>query len=197
MPSFIKQDLLEGLSNDVQRTIRIAEELTAHSNETLNRSPEEGRWSILQVLAHLNSYNDYYIPAIKTSMKNIVTSGNNTELFKSGVFGNYFTNLMAPGKNGSIANKMKAPKDHTPISQQNKEQVLKSFIEGQTELLSLLDQAKRLDIGKVKVPISISNWIKLKLGDTFRFLIAHQIRHFVQIDNIAVAINLKYGNVMM
>jgi uncharacterized damage-inducible protein DinB len=32
----------------------------------------------------------------------------------------------------------------------------------------------------VKVGISIAPFIKLKLGDVFRFMIAHQVRHILQ-----------------
>ena len=36
-------------------------------------------------------------------------------------------------------------------------------------------------MGKIRISISISRFVKLKLGDTFRFLIAHEQRHFVQV----------------
>jgi hypothetical protein len=44
----------------------------------------------------------------------------------------------------------------------------------------LLDKAKNVSLGKTKTGISISKLIKLKLGDTFRFVIYHNIRHIEQ-----------------
>jgi len=43
-----------------------------------------------------------------------------------------------------------------------------------------LNTAKKFDLNAVKVGISIAPIIKLKLGDVFRFMIAHQVRHILQ-----------------
>lgn len=45
--------------------------------------------------------------------------------------------------------------------------------------------ARNKDLGKIKTSISISKWIKLKLGDTFRVIIYHNERHIVQANKIA------------
>jgi hypothetical protein len=76
---------------------------------------------------------------------------------------------------------MKATKSHSPPLNLNPVEVIAYFEESQRELLGLLKKAERADLAKIRVPISISRIIRLKLGDTFRFLIAHQQRHFVQI----------------
>ena len=57
----------------------------------------------------------------------------------------------------------------------------KQFLAHQEELLRLVQAAGRADLGRVRVPISLTPLIRLKLGDTFRFVIAHQQRHFQQI----------------
>jgi uncharacterized damage-inducible protein DinB len=41
------------------------------------------------------------------------------------------------------------------------------------------------------VPISIAKFIKIRLGDTFRFLIAHQQRHFAQVANTLKALGVE------
>jgi len=55
-------------------------------------------------------------------------------------------------------------------------------------LLELLNQSRNVSLNKVKIDTSISSLIKLKLGDTFRFVINHHIRHLKQIENILVDI---------
>ena len=60
------------------------------------------------------------------------------------------------------------------------EQWLAEFIEQQEKLLQLLEAARTVDLNKASCAISISKWIKLKLGDTFLFFIAHQYRHILQ-----------------
>src|SRR5690606_41809639 len=46
--------------------------------------------------------------------------------------------------------------------------------------LQLLEASKRVDLTQVKTSISISKWIKLRLGDTLRVVIYHNRRHIVQ-----------------
>ena len=48
------------------------------------------------------------------------------------------------------------------------------------EIIELLNQSKNVNLDKTKTAISISNLIKLKLGDTFRVLIYQNERHIKQ-----------------
>ncbi len=75
---------------------------------------------------------------------------------------------------------MSAPKDHYPQVQEDSHKVIAEFIEHQEQLLGLLGQASIVDINQARVPVSIAKWMKLKLGDTFLFLIAHHYRHVLQ-----------------
>lgn len=77
-------------------------------------------------------------------------------------------------------NKMKSPKAMNPIHSSLDRKVLDKFIQQQNDLLELLDKAKHTNLSKVKTAFSISKWIKLRLGDTFRLVIYHNLRHIVQ-----------------
>lgn len=186
MPVFNSSALLSDLKKNVSNQLLKVEDLQSII-DSLNKQPAPDKWSVAQVIEHLNSYNRYYLPEIEKSLSKKVS---HNPVFKSGIFGNYFTNMMAP-KGQTIGNKMASPKDHVPKSDLESPKVLSEFIKGQNRLLNLLLQAEKADIGKLRVPISISRFIKLKLGDTFRFLIAHQQRHFVQIDNTLAALGVS------
>jgi len=180
MPKFKSFDLLESLQNDVRQIILAANYLKSTDPGILLQAPAPGKWSIIEVLEHLNSYGRYYLLAMERSMN---TNKEAVACFRPGWFGNYFTKLMKPGENGSIANKMQSPKEHRPSKYLDAFPVLNTFLEQQHYLLDLLELAKSKNIGAIRTPISISRFIKLKLGDTFRFFIAHEQRHFVQINN--------------
>jgi DinB superfamily len=79
-------------------------------------------------------------------------------------------------------------KGHRPAALLDAHTVLDTFIRQQHELLELLELAKTKNIGSIRTPISISRLIRLKLGDTFRFLIAHEQRHFIQVKNTLAAV---------
>ena len=81
-------------------------------------------------------------------------------------------------------NKMETFKDKNPLNAKLDKTVIDKFINQQIQLLGLLNQSRNVSLNKVKIPISISRLIKLKLGDTFQFLINHIIRHLKQIDRI-------------
>lgn len=88
---------------------------------------------------------------------------------------------MLPGDDDQVKNKMKAAKSHSPVGVLNSREVLEYFIHSEKELSKLLQAARTTNLARIKVPISISKLVRLTLGDTFRFVIAHQLRHFVQI----------------
>jgi uncharacterized damage-inducible protein DinB len=185
MPTFQTKILISNLQQDVRNTLVEMEGLKGLPDDVLLQQPEAGKWSIAQVLEHLNGYNRFYLTEIKKALE--VTTVSTSPVFKSGWIGNYFTNLMQPRENGTLAKKMSSPKEYNFPPDLDAGRVVQEFIEGQQKLLVLLDNACNADMGK-RVPISISKWIKLKLGDTFRFLIAHQVRHFMQISRVRTAV---------
>jgi DinB superfamily len=180
MKSYKSIELLEQLQADTRQLILTANYLQTIDPGLLLQEPAPGKWSVIQVLEHLNSYGKYYLLAIERSLEKDKPG---IEVFKPGWLGNYFANLMKPGENGVITNKMQSPKGHRPSKYLDAFPVLTTFLEQQHYLLELLELAKSKNIGSIRTPISISRLIRLKLGDTFRFFIAHEQRHFVQIDN--------------
>jgi len=180
MKKYKSIELLEHLQADTRQLILMGKYLQSADPGLLLQEPAPGKWSVIQVLEHLNSYGRYYLLAIERSLEIDKPA---TEIFKPGWLGNYFTKLMKPDANGTITNKMKSPKDHRPAKYLDVLPVLTTFLEQQHYLLELLELAKAKNIGSIRTPISISSLIRLKLGDTFRFIIAHEQRHFVQIDN--------------
>jgi len=180
MKKYRRIELLENLQADTRQLILTAGYLQRMDPGLLLQEPARGKWSVIQVLEHLNSYGRYYLLAIERSLEKSKPAN---EFFKPGWLGDYFTRLMKPDENGAIVNKMRSPKDHRPSKYLDVLPVLTTFLEQQHYLLELLETAKSKNLGSIRIPISISRFIRLKLGDTFRFLIAHEQRHFVQIDN--------------
>jgi hypothetical protein len=101
---------------------------------------------------------------------------------------------MLPKADGRIANKMQSPKNHRPAADVDSKKVLEEFLKQEYLLLELLEQAGSINLEKIRIPISITRFIKIKLGDTFRFLIAHHQRHFVQVQNTLKVVNQSSAN---
>lgn len=167
--------LIDELKKITEENIQFAENLLNQSDEKLNFKLSENSWSILECLEHLNRYGNFYIPEIRKKIKNSDTKS--TGIFSSGILGNYFAKSMLPKDK---LNTMKTFKSMNPIHSKLDRSVLNEFISQQKQMIHLLNEAKNIDLNKVKTSISISNLIKLKLGDTFRFVIYHNLRHINQ-----------------
>jgi hypothetical protein len=191
MKKINSNQLLESLQENVRNIILQASPLQHLQNVQLQQMPQPGKWSIAQVLEHLNIYSRYYSAAIEKKLHLNQTEPN--EIFTPGWLGNYFTNLMQP-KNGVITKKMKAPKNAIPSPQPNGIKMLEEFIGHQHHFLNLLQIAKKANLDYIRIPISLTQLVKLKLGDTFRFVVAHEQRHFVQIKNVVKAVSLYQSN---
>lgn len=174
------QDLLESLKGDSRQIILETNYLLHEDPEVLIQQPEEAKWSVAQIVEHLNSYGRYYLPLIEKSFGKL---HHPKEYYKAGLLGDYFAKSMLPKKNGQITNKMQAPRNHRPAIDVDNNKVIQEFLQQEHLLLDLLEKAAETNLEKVRIPISISRYIKLQLGDTFRFLVAHHQRHFVQAHN--------------
>jgi DinB superfamily len=149
--------------------------------QQLLQKPAPDRWSAAQCMAHLNVYGDYYLPAIETAIQRAQSIGSRPgTFFRSGFLGGYFTKLMEPDSK----TKMKSPANAVPPEVVDSSAVLAQFIDQQEHLLALIDKARTVNLNQVRIPISIAQWIRLKLGDTFGFYIAHQERHVLQAERV-------------
>lgn len=141
----------------------------------LSKPSNSGGWSILQCLDHLNSYGCYYLPAIEKSLLNGEKYSKNDQ-FESSWLGNYFTKMMLPNS----PKKYKAVKKHLPNTDLNAKGVISEFLNQQKLLMNYLESSNNTDLNKIKIPISITKFIRLKLGDVFQFIVAHNQRHIEQ-----------------
>lgn len=169
------QSLIDKLEADVERQLQLA--IASFQNlspEKLEIKRADGGWSIAQCFAHLNSYNQYYLPRIE---KGLSADHPHNPIFKSTWLGQYFTDIIRPS---AKMKKFKAIKQHEPNAHVSGTPAVAEFIENQERLLKLLTESRTTDLNKIKIPISILPWIKLRLGDVFQFVVAHQERHLQQ-----------------
>jgi hypothetical protein len=173
--------LLETFQTDTRHIMLRTAQLQQLPISRLLKQPAPGRWSVAQIIEHLNTYGRYYLPRLQEAINDKQTEP--AEWFVPGWLGGYFTKSMMPKPDGTIGNKMKAFKNHSPAPQLDAVKVLQEFEQQEILLLQLLDKAQLVDLNRARIPVSIAPFIKLKMGDVFGFNIAHHQRHFVQIEN--------------
>jgi hypothetical protein len=86
----------------------------------------------------------------------------------------------------NIKRKFNAPRNYNPSVNKSllNDDSVPFFIQSQKELMDIIDKAKFVNIQRVKVPISISKFIRLRLGDALLFVIYHNERHVYQALNL-------------
>jgi len=175
----ISTRLISELKNITHENIQFAETLLNKADSELNFRISAESWSVLECLEHLNRYGNFYIPEIndRTATSKFPSK---TE-FSPGILGDYFAKSMLPKEN---LNKMKTFKSMNPINSKLDKNVVEVFINQQNQLLTLLEKSSLVDLEKTKTSVSISKLIKLKLGDTLRFVVYHNLRHIKQAENI-------------
>ncbi|UZR94335.1 DinB family protein [Chondrinema litorale] len=201
MPRFNSKTLISELEKEVNSIIsQFDTKFSDVDSEILNIKPAKGKWSALECIEHLNMVGRYYLPQIEKELdkQESKSTAVNPE-FKSGFMGNYMYNAMKPHSDGSIHMKVKTfssvnPSSKYDSSDLNAQKVLASFIKQKRQLLELLENSRGVDLNKVKITSLVGPILRLKLGDVFRFLIAHEHRHLIQAENaIANAMSAKYA----
>lgn len=176
MKTVNKEELLQRLDEQVEQHIADTVSLFQNRDDAfLNRPSANGGWSIVQCLDHLNSYGHYYLPKMRQKLAEAPQTTDTT--FTSTWLGGYFVRMMDPqtGKR-----KYKAFRGHIPESNLDSAAVVGEFIRQQEDLLHLLREGLRKDLNAIRIPVSILPFVRMKVGDVFQFIIAHNERHMQQ-----------------
>jgi hypothetical protein len=159
--------------------------MTKLSDKQLNWRPNPGVWSVAEILSHLNAYARYYHPAVKNKIET-TRYRNAKEEFISSPLGRSAWKSMKLGRALNVKRKFKAPKGYNPSidpSLVNGNELI-DFKANQNELLEILKLSANVNVRKVKIPISISKIVRLRLGDALMFVVYHNERHMQQILNL-------------
>lgn len=169
-----------------ERNLQVLKQKVAVLSENqLRWKPNEHTWSLLEIAAHLNEYARFYHDAFNRRIEK-TRFREPKENFVSSPLGRSAWISMKLGNAKNVKRKFNAPKGYNPAT--TPELVtggdVNTLIKGQQELLTILDAAAEVNIRKVKVPISISKIVRLRLGDALLFVAYHNERHVQQALNL-------------
>ncbi len=177
----IEQTLLvDDLIQLTRELLSRSETMGSLSLNQLNYRSTAKSWCALECLEHVNLVGDFYLDEIEKRIRK--AKGRPGKFFQSGVLGGYLAGAMLP-KNGAVK-KVKSFRSKDPKHTGLPPATIDRYVEQQRRMIGLLELAREVDLNKVKVSISFPRFIKLKLGDVFRFIIFHNQRHLVQADNV-------------
>jgi hypothetical protein len=144
----------------------------------LRKRREDGGWSALECIEHLNIYARMYLDSVEEAISASPDDDNST--FKSGLLGGYFARTMAPA-----GTKMKTFKSTDPQLVSFHHDVIDEFQKHLERWGILLEMARHKDLNKKRVAMVKLPLLRFKLGDMLHILINHQSRHLQQAMRVA------------
>lgn len=164
-------------------------EFRPQTDAQMRWQPAPDRWSIVECLQHLNLAERFYIRNIQHKVDALDREPANAvdQTLESDWIGRAMLYAIDP------AMKIKLPtpgmiRPRRP-DELNPTEVLNQFVELQSTLHHLLDKAVYLDWNRDKVMTLYGNWLKIRLGDAIRMLVAHTERHMNQAMRVRAEMN--------
>lgn len=148
------------------------------TDEQLAFNSAPGKWSIVEVFGHLNLSNDVYIRSILPRLT--VAEDSASDEFRSTWLGDWAYEKIVPRPDGSVL-KMRSAKAVKPRKPQGDlREVLEAFLLSCDAMDDILRHAATKDLRRIRVPFHFVPYLHFSLGETLRFLIAHNERHLLQ-----------------
>lgn len=151
----------------------------------LNWKVNSDSWNIIQVLAHLNVYSTYYQRVIEEKIK-YTKHKQPVDVFNSSPLGRSTWKSVKLGNLKNIKRRLRSPRIYNPNLNANLilGAEIEDFIKFQRGLVDLLRAARKVNLRRVRIPVSLTPFIKLRLGDALMFHVYHNERHIEQINRI-------------
>jgi hypothetical protein len=175
---FIAQ-IAEGFEKSIDEVINTVDGV----NHQLMNVPEgEKKWSMLQCIKHTSIATGVYVKNLSELLENekqITSAG----LYNGGWMGKYLEKSNQPKQDGALKGKLKTFKWMDPDNQLDRNKVIDEFIVTHQKMIALIKQSEVVNLDRRKIQTAIPI-LKLRLGDAYKFLLAHTKRHVVQLQRI-------------
>lgn len=177
--------LIEELDRTLRAQIARARDIQELPATTLLHRPSPEQWNLVEVFEHMNLSSGVYLAGLRSVFDRRAAQLPFAPVFEPGPIGQYSVKSMTPRPDGSIRMRMKTLGRFEPRKLQGaSSESITGFIAMCEGFQSLLQRARATDLNAMRVTSSLGPIIRFKAGDAFRFPIAHQVRHFAQIERI-------------
>lgn len=181
-------ELIDTMQGVLSQQLERAREIRALPAERLLHRPSPEQWNVVEVFEHMVLSSSIYEKGLQQVFDRKADQFTFNPVFKPGLLGAYSVKSMLPRLDGSIPMRMRTLGRFEPRKLQGASTAsIDSFIRMCEGWRSLLDRARTTDLNAMKVTSSLGPIIRFKAGDAFRFPIAHQVRHFLQIERLLAA----------
>ena len=168
-------ELLDHLILRAEENHQIVTALSRLSEQELHQRPQPDAWSALEAIEHLNLWNDLYLGRTEAAIANTTTSP--SPEFTSSWLGNKFAAGMKPG---SKTRKVPTLRKLKPRTEGLTKATIDTWLKDAERQRSLLDEARAVDLTRVKIKTALTSLLSMRLGDALRMIVYHNWRHIEQ-----------------
>jgi hypothetical protein len=183
---------LQSVMDELDKADREAKQLVSELTEAdLNWQPGGGTgWSVAQCLDHLGQMNSVYTAALRAAVreadpKSMARRG----AIQPGWFGRWFIHAMEPPPR----RRLKSPKQGRPAARKSGQEVLSAFVAAHNELRSLIQEARGLDLNRLRFRNPFIGVLRFTVGTGMLIINAHDRRHLWQAQQIVEQMKGRAG----
>jgi hypothetical protein len=181
--------LIDALERTLRAQLERLARLQAMDPVLLCTRPAPGRWSVVEVAEHINLSSGHYFRLLRKAYADPHSGLRYRPTFTPGRFGEMGVKAMQPSPEGTISWRMRTlgmfePRTAATSGTRSMDE-LRSMLEGFVELLNT---ARQRGIEGVRITSTLGPVLRFRTGDAFRFPIAHQERHLLQMERTVEAV---------
>ena len=162
----------------VEAIRREARLLTAGlTDEQFNWQPDPSRWSLAHCLQHLVISADGLLERQRAAIERARARGLLSDgPYRHGRIGSMIASSIEP----PIRRRFKSSRAIRPSGRHSVDALVSAFDRRQEQILEVIDAATGVDLGRARVPLPGLPLLRLSLGQSIWFTIAHERRHLWQ-----------------
>jgi DinB superfamily len=178
MAVFNKQSLITELLDRTELIKASTQSFLRLNEDHLNFKPDPSQWSIAEIFEHLNISNGIYIRGVLARISGAPDM--KADKYTSGWIGDLIYSKIMPRPDGTVFKMRTGKLTCPPGGTLDGQDTLHRFLQQCDMIDDILRHSATKDMQRIKIPLSLSSFLKLRLGDTLRYLIAHCERHLLQ-----------------
>lgn len=147
--------------------------------------PDPSSWSAAECISHLSISTEMFLPILRTAIDEGRKKGFKPKgKTKMDVLGRVLRWFLEP----PIRSRVKTAAPFVPRAVRAKAEAFGEFANLQSKLSEILQSAKDVDLGKIKIVSPFDKRVKYNLYSAFRIIVAHQRRHLWQAEQAVAAL---------
>lgn len=164
---------------------QVSHQIKGLSDTQRSWKSDTNSWNINEIFSHLNAFSSYYNATFLYKFE-VTKFKTPTDEFISSPLGRSAWKSMKLGNAKNVKRKFNAIRTMNPKTNPELKTInsIEDFEQNLIQLLTIITRSATVNIRKVKIPISFSKIVRLRLGDALLYVVYHNERHVQQALNL-------------